>query len=124
MAASVAFILVAELPTHGQQERIACSERPLSTREYWSWREIEGRRCWFVGRATMPKSMLFWRRNDERAGGVDHSGGVPERRVPVRNTNAHTLALSDDFSRRWQTLMQTFSPRSLLDPLPIWDWPQ
>jgi hypothetical protein len=124
MAASVAFMLVAELPTHGQQERIACSERPVSTREYWSWREIEGRRCWFVGRATIPKAMLYWRRESGSANPVDRGVRVSDRDVPSRADTRHTLGLGDDFPRRWQTLMQTFSPRSLLDPLPIWDWPQ
>jgi len=27
---------------------------------YWSWREIDGRRCWYLGRPGKPKTELFW----------------------------------------------------------------
>ena len=38
---------------------IECRERP-ETREYWSWREIDGRRCWFKGHHSLPKKLLSW----------------------------------------------------------------
>jgi len=38
---------------------IECRERP-ATREYWSWREIDGRRCWFKGHHSLPKKLLSW----------------------------------------------------------------
>jgi hypothetical protein len=33
---------------------------------YWSWREIEGKRCWFVreGVAMPPKSMFTWAKEE------------------------------------------------------------
>jgi hypothetical protein len=27
---------------------------------YWSWREIDGRRCWYRGRPGKPKDQLYW----------------------------------------------------------------
>jgi hypothetical protein len=27
---------------------------------YWSWREVDGRRCWYPGRPGKPKTELFW----------------------------------------------------------------
>jgi hypothetical protein len=116
LAASVAFIFVADLPARGE-ERIACNERPLS-REYWSWREIDGRRCWFIGHRSVPKTMLYWRRNNGIS--VRVADRVPDRPVPVRIDTRTQLI--DDFPRRWQTLMQTFTPRSLLDPTPLQEW--
>jgi hypothetical protein len=130
MAASFAFMLIADLPAHGQ-ERTACSERPIS-REYWSWREIEGRRCWFVGRATMPKSMLYWRQPDARAPTprVADSVRIDDRARAVRSDNGAQpvtepkpmRAAVDLFPRVWRFLMETFTPRSLLDPTPISEW--
>ena len=40
-------------------EAIECREKP-ETREYWSWREIDGRRCWFKGHRSLPKKLLSW----------------------------------------------------------------
>jgi len=34
--------------------------RPAGAREYWSWREVDGRRCWYAGRPGKPKSELRW----------------------------------------------------------------
>jgi len=28
---------------------------------YWSWREIDGRRCWYRGSPGKPKAELFWK---------------------------------------------------------------
>lgn len=27
---------------------------------YWSWRSIDGRKCWYRGHSVMPKSRLHW----------------------------------------------------------------
>src|ERR1700751_2461477 len=117
MATSVMFMLVADLPARGQ-ERIACSERPAS-HDYWSWREIEGRRCWFVGHRTMPKAQLYWRRGDdgrnsERAARTPDHVRITDRVNPVRSDRVPTQAVreptvlmpyppvGDTFPRRWR----------------------
>jgi hypothetical protein len=46
------------LPT-AKAETIECHEK-AETREYWTWREIDGRRCWYKGRRRVSKSLLFW----------------------------------------------------------------
>jgi hypothetical protein len=49
-----------------------CSvERPSSTRSHWSYRIIDGRKCWYEGKPMLSKSMLYWplaraARRDER----------------------------------------------------------
>jgi len=34
--------------------------KPAGAREYWSWREINGRPCWYAGRPGKPKTELRW----------------------------------------------------------------
>src|SRR5262245_11358407 len=29
---------------------------------YWSWREVDGRRCWYQGRPGKPKDQLYWQK--------------------------------------------------------------
>jgi hypothetical protein len=36
-----------------------CEERPLGG-SYWSWRIIDGKRCWYQGHHVIPKSNLHW----------------------------------------------------------------
>jgi len=47
------------LPT-AKAETIECRASP-ETREYRSWREIDGRRCWYKGRRRIGKELLSWR---------------------------------------------------------------
>src|SRR5215831_2695987 len=35
-------------------------QKPHGAREWWAFREIEGKRCWYPGRPGKSKSELFW----------------------------------------------------------------
>ena len=40
---------------------VDCSvARPSNTHVYWSWRLIDGRKCWYAGKTVIPKSALKW----------------------------------------------------------------
>jgi hypothetical protein len=41
------------------------AELPRATTEYWSWRIIDGKRCWYPGRPGMSKSNLRWSERTE-----------------------------------------------------------
>src|SRR5215216_7541710 len=34
--------------------------RPSSAQGYWSWRLIDGRKCWYAGKTMVSKSLLQW----------------------------------------------------------------
>jgi hypothetical protein len=38
--------------------------KPSGAREYWAWRMIDGRQCWYAGERRMDKSKLRWGRGD------------------------------------------------------------
>jgi hypothetical protein len=42
------------------------AELPPAPKEYWSWRIIDGQRCWYPGRPGMSKEMLWWPRQAEQ----------------------------------------------------------
>ena len=53
---TVAFFLAAT-PTQAKQ----CSaERPSNAQSYWSYRLIDGRKCWYEGKPMLSKSLLHW----------------------------------------------------------------
>ena len=37
-----------------------CHSSPLRDRRHWSWRQIDGRTCWYPGRPGMSKANLRW----------------------------------------------------------------
>ena len=61
LAASIAGVspvaFVFSVPAQAKQ----CStERPPNARSYWSYRLIDGRKCWYEGKPMLSKSMLHW----------------------------------------------------------------
>src|SRR5215207_11466855 len=55
-ALTIAF-LFSTTPTQAKQ----CStERPPNARSYWSYRLIDGRKCWYEGKPMLSKSLLHW----------------------------------------------------------------
>jgi hypothetical protein len=34
--------------------------RPSNAQGYWSWRLIDGRKCWYAGKTMISKSLLQW----------------------------------------------------------------
>ena len=37
-----------------------CSASPSKTQGHWSWRLIDGRKCWYAGKTVIAKSSLRW----------------------------------------------------------------
>lgn len=34
--------------------------RPASAQGHWTWRNVDGRKCWYAGRTMIPRSQLQW----------------------------------------------------------------
>ena len=54
--------IAALMPTGvANAKAVECSvARPSSAQGYWSWRLIDGRKCWYVGKTMIAKSLLQW----------------------------------------------------------------
>jgi hypothetical protein len=39
---------------------IECEPQRVFNNKYWSWREIDGRKCWYQGQPGKPKTELHW----------------------------------------------------------------
>jgi hypothetical protein len=60
LGAAIVLALALEVTlSTAEAETIECRARP-ETREYWSWREIDGRRCWYRGHRSISKKLLSW----------------------------------------------------------------
>jgi hypothetical protein len=52
----VMFLLLIATPA----EAVACKSSRGDARQYWAWRQIDGKRCWYVGQRGMSKARLHW----------------------------------------------------------------
>jgi len=57
MLAVASLFLILEPKTAAALE---CSSAAPRDSRYWSWRQIDGRRCWYPGRPGLSKSKLSW----------------------------------------------------------------
>jgi hypothetical protein len=80
------------------------TERPSHARSYWSYRLIDGRKCWYEGKPMLSKSSLHW--SPARTAKADD----PEREPILRASRYNFLDAqasipddSDSFERRWRS---------------------
>jgi hypothetical protein len=113
----LALVLGGVLST-AKAETIECRERP-ETREYWSWREIDGRRCWFKGHRSISKKLLSWgprtpaedielqpttaTNPPQMSPGISSSS--PGEPVEVREQPETLISSIGPFETAWQNLM-------------------
>ena len=94
---------------------IECSvARPSSTQAYWSWRLIDGRKCWYAGKTMISKSLLQWPKKASVQAKTDPAPVrvtvVPVTVVPVAtekrsdplDAQARLLDYANSFEARWR----------------------
>ena len=113
----LALALEVTLPT-AKAETIECRARP-ETREYWSWREIDGRRCWFKGHRSISKKLLSWGPRTPAEGteldptttpnlpqmSPGRPSGSPGEPVEVREHPEALVSSIGPFDTAWRNLM-------------------
>jgi hypothetical protein len=57
-----ATVMLAPLSTAANSAVECKAELPAARTEYWSWRNIDGKQCWYPGRPGMDKANLKWPR--------------------------------------------------------------
>jgi hypothetical protein len=94
------------LVTSAAEARIACqANKPHGAHDWWSWREVEHRRCWYAGAPGLGKAALYWPAA-ERSGPPlpPRSQSLPVPAVPLAISPVPAVPLSAraiPFSERW-----------------------
>ena len=99
------------LPTGGAHAKgVDCSvARPSNGHGYWSWRLIDGRKCWYAGKIVIPKSALKWPAAEPAQAKVKVAPPVnivAEKRSDPMNAQARMLD-DDSFESRWRARVST-----------------
>ena len=105
--------IAALVPTGGANAKaVDCSvARPSHPQGYWSWRLIDGRKCWYLGKTTISKSLLQWPAKVSVQAKADPKP-VPVTVVPVTvvtgnlgdplDAQARMLDYANSFEARWR----------------------
>jgi len=85
--------------------------RPSNATGYWSWRLIDGRKCWYAGKTMISKSLLQWPAKASAQAKAD-TAPVPVTVVPVTvatekrsdplDAQARLLDYANSFEARWR----------------------
>jgi hypothetical protein len=88
--------------------------RPSSAQGYWSWRLIDGRKCWYAGKTMISKSLLQWPAKASVQAKADTAPVrvtvVPVTVVPIAtekrsdplDAQARMLDYANSFEARWR----------------------
>jgi hypothetical protein len=105
--------IAALMPTGGANAKaVECSvARGSHTQGYWSWRLIDGRKCWYPGKTMISKSLLQWPAKVSVQAKADPKP-VPVTVVPVTvvtgnlgdplDAQARMLDYANSFEARWR----------------------
>ena len=103
-AASIAVLM----PSGGANAKsVDCSVvRPSNGHGYWSWRLIDGRKCWYAGKTMISKSLLQWPVKTSVQAKADPKPAptaVPtEKRSDPLDAQARLLEYANSFEARWR----------------------
>jgi hypothetical protein len=103
VAAFIAVLLSIEIPTAQAKQQCSGEKPPNPHGRWWSYRLIDGRKCWYEGNPGLSKSLLEWTR--EASAPAAPTEEIP-RTVPEKPRNPLD-------SQAWAPSSQTLAP---IDP--------
>jgi hypothetical protein len=113
LAACIAALAPIGMPTVQAKAQIKeCSVKPPSSAGgHWSWRLIDGRKCWYAGKAVIAKSSLRWAAVAPAQPKADAAPVIvaatpiivaTEKRSDPMDAQARMLDADNTFEARWR----------------------
>jgi hypothetical protein len=108
-AACIATLSPIEIPT-AQAKQKCRAEMPSNPHGYWSWRLIDGRRCWYEGKPMLAKSLLEWpaQASAQLNSDGEFTRGPQEKPGNPLDSQAWAPNGSDTFETRWRAIGMTY----------------
>ena len=108
-AACIAVLLPVGVPT---VEAKQCLAAPSNTQKAWTYRLIDGRKCWYEGKGAISKSLLHWPAPAPAAQRTATREAPPADEAPIKILTVKSVDLldaqasmpkdADDFESRWR----------------------
>ena len=107
-AACIATLSSIGIPT-AQAKQQCSAAMPSNPHGYWSWRLIDGRKCWYEGKPMLSKSLLEWPAQASAQPNSDEelTSVLPEKPGNPLDSQARAPNDSDTFETRWRAIGMT-----------------
>src|SRR5258708_8920583 len=91
---------------------------PSNPHGYWSWRLIDGRKCWYEGKPMLSKSLLEWPAQASAQPNPDRESAsvLPEKPGNLLDSQAWAPNDSDTFETRWRAIRTHYASASQAPP--------
>jgi hypothetical protein len=103
LAAFIAALLSIGMPTAQAKQQCSAS-MPSNPQRWWSYRLIEGRKCWYEGKPMLSKSLLEWPK--QASAQLDSKGELSSvlayKPNDPLNSQVWASTDSDSFEARWR----------------------
>jgi hypothetical protein len=97
-----ALVPIGMLTAQAKAQIRECSASPSKTQGHWSWRQIDGRKCWYAGKTMISKSLLRWAPAAQaKVKAAPPVNVATEKRSDPMNAQARMLD-DDSFESRWR----------------------
>jgi hypothetical protein len=91
------------LSTMPAQAKQCSSEPPANARSHWSYRLIDGRKCWYEGKPLLAKSSLHWHSARAQQTHNDPEPILPENYYNLLDAQAYVPNNSEGFEAQWRS---------------------
>ena len=90
-------------PIIAEAKQQCSAAAPSDTHGYWSWRLIDGRKCWYEGKPMLSKSLLEWPAEAAPASSTEQKDTVAGTPSDPMDAQAWAPAAgSDTFEAMWR----------------------
>jgi hypothetical protein len=105
-AACLATISALDTPTAQAMQQCSAAV-PSDSHGYWSWRLIDGRKCWYEGKPMLSKSLLQWPANASAQVDPGDAAKNAHPEKPSDPMDANAMASdSDSFEALWRARVE------------------
>jgi hypothetical protein len=103
LAAWIATLLPVGTPTAQAKQQCSAAAPSNPHGRWWSYRLIDGRKCWYEGKPMLSKSLLEWPKgaSAQPASNKEVQSVVTEKPGNPLDAQARALKDSDTFEARW-----------------------
>jgi hypothetical protein len=104
LAAWIATLLPVGTPNAQAKQHCSAAAPSNPDERWWSYRLIDGRKCWYEGKPMLSKSLLEWpkRAFAQSVSSRQVKGVVTEKLGNPLDAQARALTVPDSFEARWR----------------------
>ncbi|GLR91536.1 hypothetical protein [Bradyrhizobium iriomotense] len=104
LAACASALLPIEIPQAVAKQQCSSAAPSATQGRWWSYRIIDGRKCWYEGKPMLAKSLLEWPKSESKQANAaaDITSAVASRSTSLLNSQASTAKEIDTFDARWR----------------------